>query len=123
MSNNQCYISDAPAHFYAWGASELAEPTRAQWRNARRLAAPVTVAQMPDCHVGYGLPIGGGLATRNAVIPYGVGVDIACRMKLSIINEDVSRIAGMRDKLRKVLQKETAFGIGSQFRNENRREH
>ena len=29
---------------------------------------------------GYGLPIGGVLATENAVIPYGVGVDIGCRM-------------------------------------------
>ena len=38
---------------------------------------------MPDAHQGYGLPIGGVLATENAVIPYAVGVDIACRMKLS----------------------------------------
>lgn len=36
--------------------------------------------------VGYGLPIGGVLATRNAVIPYAVGVDIACRMKLSVLD-------------------------------------
>nr|WP_075831005.1 RtcB family protein [Deinococcus marmoris] len=35
-------------------------------------------ALMPDAHVGYGLPIGGVLATENAVIPYGVGVDIGC---------------------------------------------
>ena len=39
---------------------------------------------MPDAHVGYGLPIGGVLATENVVIPYAVGVDIACRMRLSI---------------------------------------
>src|SRR6185312_15623041 len=38
---------------------------------------------MPDAHVGYGLPIGGVLATHEAVIPYAVGVDIACRMRLS----------------------------------------
>jgi RNA-splicing ligase RtcB len=31
-----------------------------------------------DAHSGYGLPIGGVLATENAVIPYGVGVDIGC---------------------------------------------
>ena len=50
-----------------------------------RLPVPVAVAGalMPDAHVGYGLPIGGVLATDNAVIPYAVGVDIACRMKLS----------------------------------------
>jgi len=39
---------------------------------------------MPDAHSGYGLPIGGVLATENAIIPYGVGVDIACRMKMTI---------------------------------------
>ena len=38
-------------------------------------------ALMPDAHLGYGLPIGGVLATENAVIPYAVGVDIACRYK------------------------------------------
>ena len=41
---------------------------------------------MPDAHQGYGLPIGGVLATKNAIIPYGVGVDIGCRMALSIFD-------------------------------------
>lgn len=47
---------------------------------------PVTSAGalMADAHQGYGLPIGGVLATKNAVIPYGVGVDIGCRMCLTI---------------------------------------
>lgn len=38
------------------------------------------VAVMPDAHVGYGMPIGGVLATRGAVIPNAVGVDIGCGM-------------------------------------------
>jgi tRNA-splicing ligase RtcB (3'-phosphate/5'-hydroxy nucleic acid ligase) len=44
---------------------------------------PVTfshVALMPDCHVGYGMPIGGVIACKNAVIPNAVGVDIGCGM-------------------------------------------
>ncbi len=41
---------------------------------------------MPDAHHGYGLPIGGVLATNNAVIPYGVGMDIGCRMAMSIFD-------------------------------------
>jgi len=36
------------------------------------------VAIMPDCHVGYGMPIGGVIACENAVIPNAVGVDIGC---------------------------------------------
>ena len=38
------------------------------------------VALMPDCHVGYGMPIGGVIACDNAVIPNAVGVDIGCGM-------------------------------------------
>ncbi|MEW6709858.1 MAG: RtcB family protein [Candidatus Riflebacteria bacterium] len=38
------------------------------------------VALMPDCHVGYGMPIGGVIACRDAVIPNAVGVDIGCGM-------------------------------------------
>lgn len=38
------------------------------------------VALMPDCHSGYGMPIGGVLATKGVVIPNAVGVDIGCGM-------------------------------------------
>lgn len=38
------------------------------------------IALMPDCHSGYGMPIGGVLATKNIVIPNAVGVDIGCGM-------------------------------------------
>ena len=38
------------------------------------------IALMPDCHLGYGIPIGGVIACENAVIPNAVGVDIGCGM-------------------------------------------
>jgi len=76
---------------------------------------------MPDAHVGYGLPIGGVLATRNAVIPYAVGVDIACRMKLTVLDLPVGAITGQSDRLAKALENETRFGVGASFRE--RREH
>lgn len=38
------------------------------------------VAIMPDSHQGYGMPIGGVLATKDAIIPNAVGVDIGCGM-------------------------------------------
>jgi len=53
-------------------------------KQAENLAAiPITfkhVALMPDCHVGYGMPIGGVIACQEAVIPNAVGVDIGCGM-------------------------------------------
>ena len=50
-------------------------------------------ALMPDCHMGYGMPIGGVIACKEAVIPNAVGVDIGCGMgavQTSIMAEDAS---------------------------------
>ena len=91
--------------------------------NACRLPVAVQGALMPDAHVGYGLPIGGVLATENAVIPYAVGVDIACRMKLSVLDMPVWALKGEKDRLIKTIEAETRFGIGSSFRARERREH
>jgi tRNA-splicing ligase RtcB len=38
------------------------------------------VCLMPDTHQGYGMPIGGVLATKDYIIPNAVGVDIGCGM-------------------------------------------
>ena len=74
-----------------WG--EGLEPTPLQqMENACKLPVAVAGALMPDAHVGYGLPIGGVLATENAVIPYAVGVDIACRMKMTVLDLPVSAL-------------------------------
>ncbi len=52
------------------------------------------VALMPDCHQGYGMPIGGVIACKNTVIPNAVGVDIGCGMgavRTSINVSDTTR--------------------------------
>lgn len=64
-------------------------------RQARNLALhPYTfhhVAMMPDCHEGYGMPIGGVIATKGVIIPYAVGVDIGCGMNVVKTNlHDIS---------------------------------
>jgi tRNA-splicing ligase RtcB len=100
-----------PAPYKIWG--EGLEATAVdQMRAAARLPVAVSGALMPDAHLGYGLPIGGVLATDNAVIPYAVGVDIACRMKLSILDMPADRITREPDRLSKVLQQQTVFGTG-----------
>jgi tRNA-splicing ligase RtcB len=76
---------------------------------------------MPDAHVGYGLPIGGVLATRGTVIPYAVGVDIACRMKLTVLDWPASSLAERHEELVRAIEAETRFGVGATFKN--RREH
>src|SRR5687767_12669400 len=105
----------APAPYQIWGEG-LEAGTIDQMKNAARLPVAVQGALMPDAHQGYGLPIGGVLATENAVIPYAVGVDIACRMKLSVFDIPADRIAGLHDKLVNALRRETLFGTGAGFR-------
>lgn len=71
-------LRPAPLPFETWGAEGIDEGAVTQMQNSLRLPISVAGALMPDAHVGYGLPIGGVLATQGAVIPYAVGVDIAC---------------------------------------------
>lgn len=108
------------APWQQWGKDLEREAVR-QMENACSLPVAVAGALMPDAHLGYGLPIGGVLATDNAVIPYAVGVDIACRMRLSVFDYPADRLAGMRGKLANILEAETRFGVGCTF--SPRREH
>ncbi len=97
-----------------WG-SDLDRAAIDQMRNACRLPVAVRGALMPDAHSGYGLPIGGVLATDNAVIPYAVGVDIACRMMLTVTDMPINSLDRHRDELIRVLESETLFGSGAAF--------
>ena len=72
----------------------------------------VGAALMPDAHVGYGLPIGGVLALDNAVVPYAVGVDIACRMRLSIYDIRPDLLADRKQLFVDALERGTVFGVG-----------
>src|SRR5258708_7643086 len=109
---------DAP--YQIWG--DNLEPTAvAQLKNACKLPVAVSGALMPDAHVGYGLPIGGVWATNEAVIPYAVGADIACRMKLTVLDLPVSALADDQTRLTRALERETRFGACASFRS--RRQH
>lgn len=83
-----------------------------QMNNSMRLPSAARGALMPDAHQGYGLPIGGVLATRGTVIPFGVGVDIGCRLHLSVLDIDLKVLEGQADRVRKALLNETIFGAG-----------
>ena len=74
----------AASPYNVYGSTQIEAGAIRQMDTAVLLPVAVAGALMPDAHQGYGLPIGGVLATRNAVIPYGEGVDIGCRMCLSI---------------------------------------
>lgn len=100
---------------YAQWGDDLEPGAIAQMNAARALPVAVACAMMPDAHQGYGLPIGGVLATEGCVIPYAVGVDIACRMKLSVLDLPEDRLEVDRPRLRAVIERCTRFGVGSEF--------
>ena len=96
--------------YRVFGGSEIEEGARHQMEVAMKLPVTVAGALMPDAHQGYGLPIGGVLATNNAVIPYGVGVDIGCRMCLSAFPISESYLERHRSNLKQILFDNTCFG-------------
>ena len=114
--------SAAPRHncgYQKWG-DEIDSASIRQMENACSLPVSVGAALMPDAHVGYGLPIGGVLACENAVIPYAVGVDIACRMKMTVTDLPVQRLdknsPGACHELDRALHRGTRFGTGGKWK-------
>ncbi len=109
-----------PVKYHQWGEG-LEHDAVMQMEKACLLPVSVAGALMPDAHVGYGLPIGGVLATENAVIPYAVGVDIACRMKMTVLDIPVRDLEQKQDRLTRAIETETRFGVGANFKA--RRQH
>lgn len=101
--------------YEVWG-DDIDDKAREQMANACKLPVAVAAALMPDAHMGYGLPIGGVLATDNAVIPYAVGVDIACRVKLTVFDLPPEKLDAESDRFAKILERDTKFGVGAQWR-------
>ena len=97
-------------YFKIYGSADIDEQAKHQLYVAMKLPIAVAGALMPDAHSGYGLPIGGVLATHDAIIPYGVGVDIGCRMCMSIypLNSDI--LNEKKSVFRNYLLDHTRFG-------------
>lgn len=101
--------------FPVWGREHIDPKSFDQMEAAMSIEPAVAGALMPDAHVGYGLPIGGVLALDNAVCPYAVGVDIACRMKVSIFSDLHVRPQYLESAKRDfidILNRNAFFGVG-----------
>ncbi|GHG10842.1 RNA-splicing ligase RtcB [Deinococcus piscis] len=120
-SSANAALRETPLPYGVWGAELIDAGATEQMDVAMRLPVSRAGALMPDAHIGYGLPIGGVLATENAVIPYGVGVDIGCSMMLSVLPMPAGGLE--RDEARKLLLKHTRFGAGVGFEKRERMDH
>jgi tRNA-splicing ligase RtcB len=109
-TTNVISLNEQTLPYSIYGAEAIEEGALKQMETAMKLPVTVAGALMPDAHQGYGLPIGGVLATNNAVIPYGVGVDIGCRMCMTIYDLPVALLDEKMDDFRKMLLNNTKFG-------------
>lgn len=110
-------LNKTALEFKIYGEENIDPEAIRQMETAMKLPISVKGALMADAHVGYGLPIGGVLAAYNAVIPYGVGMDIGCRMCLSVFPFSPKKIDGERDRIKNILMSETRFGL-AEFKDE-----
>lgn len=101
--------------FVTFGNNLIDEHAKQQMEMAMKLPIAEYGALLPDAHQGYGLPIGGTLATNEAIIPYGVGVDIGCRMSLTIFDASIAYLERYRYQFKRALKENTCFGTGGEL--------
>jgi len=104
-------LRDEAVFCQTYGGKGIESSAKKQMELANLLPVSVQGALMPDAHMGFGLPIGGVLATDNVVIPYAVGMDIGCRMALSIIGESEGFIKRWDYQIKQALKNQTHFGM------------
>ena len=115
---NEFQLSTRPVTFEIFGADLIEKLAIDQMSVAMRLPITKSGSLMPDAHAGYGLPIGGVLATSpDVIIPYAIGVDIACRMCLSIFEMDGNFLEQKKSLLKNHLIENTYFGLDSENKN------
>ncbi len=112
-------LKEEGVSYSIFGEQHIEQGALAQMQIAAKLPVAVAGALMPDAHQGYGLPIGGILATKNAIIPYAVGVDIGCRMCLSIFAIDPDELRKREANFQRELVAHTLFGTGREFSKED----
>ena len=101
-----------PLPYAIYGQENIDQLAISQMEMAMRLPITLSGALMPDGCAGYGLPIGGVLATTDdVVIPYAVGKDIGCRMSLTILDAGADFLGKNQNRAVEALINNTAFGL------------
>lgn len=116
IENTEISLNKVSVDFNVFGTDYIEAGALDQMNAATKLPVAVAGALMPDAHQGYGLPIGGVLATENVVIPYGVGVDIGCRMCLSVFDIRQEELESRQNYFAREINENTLFGAGKEFK-------
>lgn len=96
--------------YKVWNEAGIEPIAKNQMDTCMKLPITVAGALMGDSHLGYGMPIGGVVATDNAVVPTMVGNDIGCRMALSVFPIEASYMAQRTQEFKSHLLECSRFG-------------
>jgi tRNA-splicing ligase RtcB (3'-phosphate/5'-hydroxy nucleic acid ligase) len=114
----------APVRLFGEMGVDLEPPAVKQAYDAAALPITQRVVVLPDGHPGYGVPIGAGVETEsNAVIPGAVGMDIGCRMRLSIVDISPEAYRAQRARFAQAARQVGKFGLGAQFSGKTALDH
>lgn len=107
---------------HSWIEPEAIEPQALeQVRNVAALPFVFGhVALMPDCHLGIGATVGSVIATRDAIIPAAVGVDIGCGMIALRTNLSAAQLPDDLSELRSQIERSIPTGIAERGRNSDK---
>jgi tRNA-splicing ligase RtcB len=86
-----------------------------QIRNGASYEGVIGAYLMPDCHVGYGVPVGSVIVTEDTIIQGGSGYDISCGVLYMKADLKAGAVKGKHDRRRWVteVERRIATGVGS----------
>jgi tRNA-splicing ligase RtcB len=80
------------------------------------------VAAMPDVHAGIGATVGSVIATRRAVIPAAVGVDIGCGMNAVRLSLEAAQLPDGLSRVRAAIERAVPVGFDEHGESDSRRD-
>src|SRR5262249_32231569 len=114
MSYEKLQLSGAQHDILSWANHEFSIEEQAMLRNVSRLPCLFKhVALMPDAHLGKGSMVGSVVATKDAVIPATVGVDIGCGMMAGKTPFKSALLAGKMQDVRLKIEEAIATGFSA----------
>src|SRR5437870_3776438 len=114
MPYQKINISGAKADVLSWVNHEMTLEEQNMLRNVSRLPCLFKhVALMPDAHLGKGSMVGSVIATKDAVIPATVGVDVGCGMSAVKTPFKSSILDGKLKDLRLAIEEQIPVGFNA----------
>lgn len=123
LARHRTLSTRQPISINSWGKEFITDQTVAAFTEFAQNPYAVAAALMPDAHGGKGMPVGGVIALDDAICPGAVGLDIACRMKLSVLDCEIPGGHTWNDAVfEKALFAGTCFGFGETHTNRQQHE-